>query len=79
MLVVLPYHSICIHVFTTVRNTLIVESAPNDSIWGIGLHIKNNDIYDPMKWKGSNVLGWALMEAREHFMNMSLGTYWRYR
>ena len=68
-----------IKLLLSTRNTLIVEAAPNDCIWGIGLHIKNTNINDPTKWRGSNVLGWSLMEAREYFMNMSLGTYWRYR
>ena len=43
---------------------LIAEAAPNDQVWGIGLDALNPDARQPLKWKGANVLGWALMEAR---------------
>ena len=43
---------------------LIAEAAPNDQVWGIGLDALNPDARQPCKWKGANVLGWALMEAR---------------
>jgi len=44
---------------------LIAEAAPNDRVWGIGLGKKDADARCPWKWKGANVLGWALMQARE--------------
>lgn len=44
---------------------LMAEAAPNDSVWGIGLARKDPDARCPWKWKGANVLGWALMQARE--------------
>ena len=44
---------------------LIAEAAPNDRVWGIGLGRKDPHARCPWKWKGSNVLGWALMQARE--------------
>ena len=46
-------------------NKVIVESSPVDSIWGVGLHMTNPDINNPTKWKGENLLGFALMEVRE--------------
>lgn len=43
---------------------IIVEAAPNDTIWGIGMHASDPDILDESKWRGTNFLGKALMEVR---------------
>jgi len=43
---------------------IIAEAAPTDSIWGIGLSTTDIEAQDPSKWKGSNILGEALMQAR---------------
>ena len=45
----------------------IVEAAPNDKIWGVGMDKTNENISIPALWKGTNILGWALMEARDKF------------
>ena len=45
---------------------ILVEASPYDKIWGIGMDV--NTIYDienPNNWKGLNLLGFALMEARD--------------
>ena len=47
------------------RNRVLVEASPVDRIWGIGLAIDNPDIENPWKWKGLNLLGFALMQVRE--------------
>jgi ribA/ribD-fused uncharacterized protein len=46
---------------------IIVEASPYDTIWGIGLHWKDDDCLDETKWKGLNLLGKALMEVRNKF------------
>ncbi len=46
-------------------NRVIVEASPVDSIWGIGMAIDNPVIETPEKWKGLNLLGFALMEVRD--------------
>lgn len=46
------------------KNSLIAECAVNDLIWGIGLSMKNPDRLNPQKWKGKNLLGYALMMVR---------------
>lgn len=40
----------------------LVEAAPHDQIWGIGVSVK--DAAAGKKWKGQNLLGQALMAAR---------------
>ncbi|BBM82170.1 NADAR family protein [Candidatus Uabimicrobium amorphum] len=44
---------------------ILVEASPRDRIWGIGLAASNEKVYDPNHWKGLNLLGFALMEARQ--------------
>jgi ribA/ribD-fused uncharacterized protein len=45
-------------------DSIIVEAAPNDAIWGIGLDEATAIITPPEKWPGTNLLGKALMEVR---------------
>jgi ribA/ribD-fused uncharacterized protein len=44
---------------------VLVEASPRDRIWGIGLGAGNERATDPGQWRGLNLLGFALMEARE--------------
>ncbi len=46
-------------------NQEIVESSPEDTVWGIGLSADNPDAHDKTKWKGSNWLGEVLMSVRD--------------
>jgi ribA/ribD-fused uncharacterized protein len=43
---------------------VLVEASPLDRIWGIGLAAADARIEDPARWRGLNLLGFALMEAR---------------
>jgi ribA/ribD-fused uncharacterized protein len=44
--------------------SILVEASPRDRIWGIGMGANNPDARTPSKWRGENLLGFALVEAR---------------
>ena len=46
-------------------NAVLGECAVKDRIWGIGLSMKDPDRLNKAKWNGQNLLGYALMMARE--------------
>ncbi|PBC79944.1 hypothetical protein BX265_4773 [Streptomyces sp. TLI_235] len=43
---------------------VLVEASPLDRLWGIGLAADNERATRPHEWRGLNLLGFALMEAR---------------
>ncbi|MFF4576838.1 NADAR family protein [Streptomyces sp. NPDC001389] len=43
---------------------VLVEASPVDRIWGVGLPPDDDRVLDPARWRGLNLLGFALMEAR---------------
>ncbi len=45
--------------------SVLVEASPDDAIWGIGFAKDDPRASDPRKWRGLNLLGFALMEARK--------------
>nr|WP_231921492.1 NADAR family protein [Micromonospora auratinigra] len=44
---------------------VLVEASPVDRIWGIGLAADDPRAADPATWQGPNLLGFALMAARD--------------
>jgi ribA/ribD-fused uncharacterized protein len=46
-------------------SAILVEASPKDAIWGIGLGAKDPKATQPAAWPGLNLLGFALMDARE--------------
>lgn len=43
---------------------VLVEASPVDRVWGIGLAQDSEFAEMPQRWRGLNLLGFALMEAR---------------
>ncbi len=49
---------------------VIAEASPYDGIWGIRLGLDDPKAQDPRNWNGENLLGFALMEARDIIREM---------
>lgn len=48
---------------------ILVEAAPNDKVWGIGMSESDTRAVDPNNWDGLNLLGFALMEVRAKLLS----------
>jgi ribA/ribD-fused uncharacterized protein len=44
---------------------VLVEASPRDRIWGIGMGASHPDATRPSRWRGTNLLGFALMNVRD--------------
>ncbi len=49
------------------KDAVLAECAVKDRVWGIGLSMKDVQRFDLQKWRGQNLLGYALMEVRDAF------------
>jgi len=47
------------------RTNIIAECTNGDWVWGTALDAFDGNVSYPGRWKGSNILGWSLMEARD--------------
>lgn len=50
---------------------VLVEASPRDRIWGIGMGANNVDAHHPERWRGQNLLGFALMQVRAQLQQMN--------
>ena len=46
-------------------NFLLAEAAVKDTVWGIGLSMQDANRLNIYKWRGQNLLGFALMQVRD--------------
>ena len=46
-------------------DNILAECTLTDKIWGIGISMYDDDRFDVSKWKGQNLMGYALMMVRE--------------
>lgn len=51
-------------VLLSTGDAILVEAAPNDTLWGVGLGMADDRVYHPSQWCGRNILGYSLMRAR---------------
>lgn len=49
------------------EDSILVECAVKDRIWGNGLSMNDPERLEPEKWKGKNLLGYTLMMVRAFF------------
>lgn len=54
-------------------NRVLVEASPRDQIWGVGMGPTDPAIERPSQWRGRNLLGFALMQARAALATMDIG------
>lgn len=51
------------------KDATLAECAVKDRIWGIGLSMADENRLHKEKWRGQNLLGYALMMVREQLQN----------
>ena len=44
---------------------ILTEASPYDGVWGIKMSESDENVQDPLRWRGQNLLGFALMEVRD--------------
>jgi len=48
---------------------ILVEASPYDPIWGMGIAEHDEAVHNPNRWRGLNLLGFAIMAVRAHWRN----------
>lgn len=59
------FSAIYTDVLVSTEGYLIAETTKGDTIWGTGIDMDQPGAEEPEKWRGTNILGWALMMARQ--------------
>lgn len=53
------------HFLLQTGDQILVEASPYDGVWGIKMSESDENAQNPLKWRGQNLLGFALMEVRD--------------
>ena len=51
------------------QDKILVEASPHDRIWGIGVDKNSPNADNPLRWKGLNLLGFALTQVRDELIS----------
>lgn len=54
------------------QNQKFVEGSPDDTIWGVGIHYQDENVFDESKWRGQNLLGNILTRVRDEIFDDAL-------
>lgn len=54
-------------ILLSTKKQILAEMTNNDKIWGTGINTTHKNAQRPALWPGTNILGWALMQARSEF------------
>lgn len=65
-------HAVLKNFLLATGNKVLAEASPEDTIWGIGLTQEDPCVYDPTKWLGENLLGFALMQVRDQLLKAQI-------
>jgi len=60
----------CRALLEATKSTLLVEAAPPDRIWGVGMTSQQVVRVPPASWNGSNILGFSLMRVRAELLTV---------
>lgn len=47
------------------EDKILAEASPYDGVWGIRMSESDENVQNPLNWRGQNLLGFALMEVRD--------------
>lgn len=50
----------------------LAEASPSDLVWGVGYEADDDQILQPLNWRGQNLLGKVLMSVRSAMRDISL-------
>lgn len=53
------------------EDEILAEASPYDGIWGIRMSANAPEAVNPLKWRGQNLLGFALMEVRDELRRVT--------
>jgi ribA/ribD-fused uncharacterized protein len=55
-------------------DSYLVECAYSDTTWACGIRLSDVKRYDTSNWRGTNILGFTLMEVREKIRSNNINS-----